>query len=158
MFISPVHAPQGILANTAALYKPPPHLASQGTDNRSMGHVLAPAGTAQWDASDPRVPSCSRLVYLAHLVTPTSCVLWKTKNPGLCSFSMWLAAGAMCSPRERTLYPLASLSPGMHTQGPGRQVQAARSAGGTHAAGAEVPPAAQGKADSLLTMPSVNGL
>lgn len=74
------------------------------------------------------------------------------------SFSMWLAVGEGGSPRERTLYPLASLSPGMHTQGPGRQVQAARSAGGTHAAGAEVPPVAQGEVVSLLTVPSVTGL
>lgn len=46
----------------------------------------------------------------------------------------------------------------MYTQGPGWQVQAARSAGGTHAAGAEVPPVAQGEAVSLLTVPPVTGL
>lgn len=64
-------------------------------------------------------------------------------------------SGGVGSPRENTLHLLASLSPGVHTQGAGWQVQAARPAGGAHATGAEVPPVAQGEAVSLLTMPSV---
>lgn len=71
------------------------------------------------------------------------------------SFSVWLAVGDKLSQRRSTLYLLASLSPGVHTQGSGWKVQAARPAGGTHATGAEVPPAAQGEASSLLPMPSV---
>jgi hypothetical protein len=71
------------------------------------------------------------------------------------SFSVWLAVGHEFSQKSNTLYPLASLSPGVHTQGSGWQVQAARPAGGAHATGAEVPPAAQGEASSLLIMPSV---
>lgn len=74
---------------------------------------------------------------------------------GLRSLSLCGWRWGLGSPRESTLYPLASLSPGVHTQGPGGQVQAAGSAGGAHAAGAQVPPVAQGEAVSLLTVPSV---
>lgn len=158
VFDPPVQAPQGALGNLTTLCEPPPQLAFREQMADPMlckawpQQALLGKGVLRIPGSR-HVPGCKGWYVLLTYYDTHLLHILRVQGRGL--FLFMAGSGDGFSQGGYPSPTCCSPAPGVHAQGPGGQVQAARSAGGAHATGAEVPPAAQGEAISPLAAPCV---